>query len=160
MLGSYYNFISSDDEVFSLGGAVFYMGYEKNVNEVIIGHGKYYSPQNYTSFSLPVSYYRRHSFDWTYGVRGTVSLSNASFDAPYHIPGGTASSSSGVSAGLQFYTEYRMSDHWSFVGYVSQQFSSDYQPSVFNVYLKYHFDSNWRKARLQPDPLRLYADYF
>ncbi|WP_353497087.1 cellulose synthase subunit BcsC-related outer membrane protein [Vibrio sp. CB1-14] len=160
MLGSYYNFISSDDEVFSLGGAVFYMGYEKNVNEVIIGHGKYYSPQNYTSLSLPVSYYRRHSFDWTYGVRGTVSLSNASFDAPYNIPGGTASSSSGVSAGLQFYTEYRMSDHWSFVGYVSQQFSSDYQPSVFNVYLKYHFDPNWRKARLQPDPLRLYADYF
>lgn len=160
MLGSYYNLISSDDEVLSLGGAVFYMGYDKNVNEVIIGHGKYYSPQNYTSLSVPISYYRRHSFDWTYGVRGTVSLSNASFDAPYNIPGGTASSSSGVSAGLQFYTEYRMNDHWSFVGYVSQQFSSDYQPSVFNVYLKYHFDSNWRKARLQPDPLRLYADYF
>ncbi|WP_234495183.1 cellulose synthase subunit BcsC-related outer membrane protein [Vibrio maritimus] len=160
MLGTYYNFISTDEEAFSLGGTVFYMGYDKNVNEVIIGHGKYYSPQNYTSFSVPVSYYRRHSFDWTYGVRGTVSFSNASFDAPYNIPGTSPSTSQGVSAGLQLYTEYRISDHWSFVGYVSQQFASDYQPSVFNVYLKYHFDSNWRKARLQPDPLRLYADYF
>lgn len=95
MLGTYYNFISTDEEAFSLGGTVFYMGYDKNVNEVIIGHGKYYSPQNYTSFSVPVSYYRRHSFDWTYGVRGTVSFSNASFDAPYNIPGTSPSTSQG-----------------------------------------------------------------
>ncbi|MFC5076579.1 Cellulose synthase operon protein C precursor [Vibrio thalassae] len=160
MLGSYYNFISNDEQAFSLGGTMFYMGYDKNVNEVIIGYGKYYSPQSYVSLAVPISYYRRHSFDWTYGVRGTVSFSNASFDAPYNIPGGTSSSSQGVSAGLQLYTEYRVNEHWSFVGYMSQQFSSDYQPSVFNVYLKYHFDANWRKARLQPDPLRLYADYF
>ncbi|MGF1748390.1 cellulose synthase subunit BcsC-related outer membrane protein [Vibrio cionasavignyae] len=159
MFGGYYNLISSNDESLSLGGSVFYMGYDKNVNEVVIGHGNYYSPQSYVSLSLPVSYYRRVNYDWTYGARGTLSVSNASFDAPYGLDG-SASTSSGVSSALQLYTEYKMSDHWTLVGYLSQQFSSDYQPSLFNLYFKYHFDPAWQRAELQPDPLRLYSSYY
>ncbi|MCL9773968.1 cellulose synthase subunit BcsC-related outer membrane protein [Vibrio methylphosphonaticus] len=159
MFGGYYNLISSNDQALSIGSSLFYMGYDKNVNEVVVGHGNYYSPQSYVSVSLPVSYYRRYNYDWTYGARGTVSLSNASFDAPYLL-GGSATTSSGVSSAVQLYTEYKMTDHWSLVGYLSQQFSSDYQPSLFNLYFKYHFDPAWESAELQPDPLRLYSSYY
>lgn len=159
MTGGYYNVINTNDNSLSIGSSMFYMGYDKNLSEVVIGHGNYYSPQSYFSLSVPVSYYRRVNYDWTYGARASVSLSNASFDAPYQLEG-NPSTSSGVSSAVQLYTEYKISDHWTFVGYLSQQFSSDYQPSLFNLYFKYNFDSVWEKAKLQPDPLRLYSNYY
>ncbi|MCJ2376526.1 BCSC C-terminal domain-containing protein [Vibrio sp. ZSDZ34] len=160
MTGSYYNFVSNNDESFSVGGSLFYMGYEKNLSEVVIGHGNYYSPQSYYSITAPVTYFKRMDYDWTVGVRGTLSFSSAKLDAPYLINGANSSQTRGFSSGLQAYTEYNLNEHWTVVGYLSQQFSSEYKPSVLSVFLKYNFDANWQRARLQPDPLRLYSDYY
>ncbi len=159
MAGAYYNFINDGQHALSVGSSLFYMGYDRNLNRLVVGHGDYYSPRSYVSVAVPISYYRRHNYDWTYGIRATPSYASASFDAPYLLDQAQPDNSQGFNARLQLFSEYKISNHWSVVGYFSRQFLSDYQPSLFNLQFRYHFQPYRLNASLQPEPLEVYADY-
>ncbi|QAV23093.1 cellulose biosynthesis protein BcsC [Proteus hauseri] len=69
-IGSYAKFYQDDQQELKAGVHVDYMNFSNNQNYFSLGHGGYFSPQDYVSVSLPVAYTRH--FD-----KGEVSLNGA-----------------------------------------------------------------------------------
>lgn len=69
-IGSYAKFYKDDQQEVKAGVHVDYMNFRNNQNYFSLGHGGYFSPQDYVSVSLPVAYTRRFE-------KGEVSLNGA-----------------------------------------------------------------------------------
>ncbi|EMH1771667.1 BCSC C-terminal domain-containing protein [Proteus mirabilis] len=69
-LGSYANFYKDEQQEVKAGVHVDYMNFKNNQNYFSLGHGGYFSPQDYVAVSLPVAYTRRFE-------KGEVSLNGA-----------------------------------------------------------------------------------
>ncbi|OAT29363.1 cellulose biosynthesis protein BcsC [Proteus myxofaciens] len=69
-MGTYANFYKDEQQEVRAGVHVDYMNFRNNQNYYSLGHGGYFSPQDYISVSLPVAYTRR--FD-----KGEVSLNGS-----------------------------------------------------------------------------------
>ncbi|WP_251978189.1 cellulose biosynthesis protein BcsC [Salinicola avicenniae] len=54
--GAYVRPINESDRQLQVGVNLGYMGFDKNLRYFTYGHGGYFSPQNYVSLSLPISY--------------------------------------------------------------------------------------------------------
>lgn len=69
-MGSYAKFYKDEQQEVKAGVHVDYMNFRNNQNNFSLGHGGYFSPQDYVSVSLPVAYTRRFE-------KGEVSLNGA-----------------------------------------------------------------------------------
>jgi len=183
MGGYYYKLINDVDERLRVGMNAMYWHYSKDLSDYTLGQGGYYSPQRYTSLSLPVSYAWRNA-DWSVALEGAASWSRSRTDDSQVYPlehliagplsqlGGTldqqtldrlntnkGSSSSSFGYRLGALVERRLSDHLVLGGAFSLQQTRYYAPSYGQIYLRYLFDP-WQGALpLGGDVLVPYSDF-
>lgn len=155
-----------------------YMSYKNFQDELTLGHGGYFSPQSYSSVSLPITFYGRYS-GWSYSVRvsGAYSISKVN-DAPFYpndrdlqlraeaeqnttgiSPIYTGANSNSISYGISSIVEKRVTDHWSVGAKVQIQRSPFYNPSNIGLYLKYDFNEHWSPIATPPVPPETFANY-
>lgn len=176
MTGYYYKLIDRPDERVRAGLTFIHFGYDKDLSGHTLGQGGYWSPQNYNSISVPLSYGWRNE-DWSVlldsSVGWSVSQSSRSRDYPLGsmrqkvqsiddtvaAQRSEGSTSRGFSYRLQGLFERRLSDHFVLGGGVSLLQSDEYAPSRALLFLRYNF-MPWRGDLALPvEPLTPYADF-
>ncbi|MGF1805402.1 BCSC C-terminal domain-containing protein, partial [Aliivibrio sifiae] len=125
------------------------------------GNGGYYSPQKYTSVSIPVNYYERLNDGFSYLISGSVSNSWTEEDGPYidGSPNGSSSTGGGFGFSLEAAAEQRISKRWYLGAAVDIQRSDFYEPNHLLFYAKYTFTDRWQPIAMPVDPLTLYGDF-
>lgn len=176
MAGYYYKLVDRPDERVRTGLTFIHFGYDKDLSGHTLGQGGYWSPQNYISISVPLSYGWRNE-DWSVlldsSVGWSVSQSSRSrdyplgslrrkvrsFDDPVADEMNEGSTSRGVSYRLQGLFERRLSDHFVLGGGINLLQSDEYAPSRALLYLRYTA-MPWRGDLAMPtEPLTPYADF-
>ncbi|WP_163933601.1 cellulose synthase subunit BcsC-related outer membrane protein [Paraferrimonas sp. SM1919] len=173
MIGGYYQAYDSEPVAMSLGVSTMAFKYRYNLSEFTLGQGAYWSPQQYSSVSLPVDFYGRIK-DFSYRINSRISWSrSASEDSLYypHHAGfqdslmakapGIVSSSKGTSIGYGFNVnaEYKVSKHISLGAALVLQKSEFYAPNKLSLYLRYYFDGNQTPVNRPPKPITPYMDF-
>ena len=149
--GVYHRVIDEENRKFRVGLNVLHFQYDKNLSEVSLQHGSYFSPQNYISVSLPIRYYGRYGNDWSYLMAASVSNSWSSEDAPYLLGGGS-SSGGGFGYALEAAIEKRVSKRW-YVGLAADIQRADFfEPNHVVMYAKYTFNERWQPIWTPPEP--------
>ena len=176
MTGYYYKLVDSPSERVRTGLTLIHFGYDKDLSGYTLGQGGYWSPQNYNSIGVPVSYAWRNE-DWSVLLESSVGWSVSQSDGGPDYPLGSqrrrlqasdadiangaseSSTSRGISYRLQGLFERRLSDHLVLGGGVSLLHSEDYAPSRALLYLRYNL-APWRgDLPLPVEPLTPYADF-
>lgn len=156
--GAYWKIINEENQRLSLGANSLMFFYDKNLSEYLYGSGGYYSPQQYYSVSLPVTYYARPTPWLSYYLSGSISNSWTKEDAPY----GTNEDSStggGFGGSLEGAIEARLTKRWYIGASLDMQRSEDYAPNHYMMYLRYTFNDRWQPVAMPIEPLTLYADF-
>ncbi|HDS6854047.1 cellulose synthase complex outer membrane protein BcsC [Enterobacter sp. V87_3] len=176
MTGYYYKLINENNERLTVGVSNMVWHYDKDLSAYTLGQGGYYSPQEYVSFALPVTW-RKRTENWSWELGGSVSWSRSKTDdvmrypqqglIPTNEPGRytdrdemeTGSSSSGTGYTARAIIERRVTSNW-FVGMgVDIQEAKDYTPSHALLYVRYSAAGWQGDMDLPPQPLTPYADW-
>lgn len=185
IMGGYYRrLINKSNEELTVGVNLMYMRHSHDLGEYTLGHGGYYSPQQYRSMGLPVRYSWRNSA-WSYSIGGSVSrsyskskggsyypLSNL-MGVPYAQlaqmganPAGIAgaqhfggSTSRGTGYVLFANVEHRINNRWVIGAAATLEKSQDYSPNHISLYLRYTFEPWQGNLAMPPRPNTPYADY-
>ncbi|MFJ5982804.1 cellulose synthase complex outer membrane protein BcsC [Enterobacter cancerogenus] len=176
MTGYYYKLINKNNERLTVGVSNMVWHYDKDLSAYTLGQGGYYSPQEYVSFALPVTW-RKRTENWSWELGGSVSWSHSKTDdvmrypqqglIPTNEPGRytdrgemeTGSSSSGTGYTARAIIERRVTSNW-FVGMgVDIQEAKDYTPSHALLYVRYSAAGWQGDMDLPPQPLTPYADW-
>jgi cellulose synthase operon protein C len=176
MSGYYYKLINENNERLTAGVSTMIWHYDKDLSGYTLGQGGYYSPQEYLSFALPVTW-RKRTANWSWELGGSVSWSHSKTDdalrypnqelLPTDEPGRytdrgereTGSSSSGTGYTARAIIERRVTSNW-FVGLgVDIQEAKDYTPSHALLYVRYSAAGWQGDMDLPPQPLTPYADW-
>lgn len=176
MTGYYYKLINDNNERLTVGVSNMVWHYDKDLSGYTLGQGGYYSPQEYVSFALPVTW-RKRTENWSWELGGSVSWSHSKTNdelrypkqglIPVDEPGRytdrgameTGSSSSGTGYTARAIVERRVTSNW-FVGLgVDIQEAKDYTPSHALLYVRYSAAGWQGDMDLPPQPLTPYADW-
>lgn len=169
MAGYYYKLINSDNRRATVGLNSMLWHYQKDLSDYTFGQGGYYSPQQYLSFSVPVTW-RQRTENWSFDLGGSVSWSHSKTDAQQRYPvnpGFTlasnpvsaSSTGSGTGYTLQGVVERRITPDW-FIGVgVDIQQAKDYTPSHGLIYVRYSAAGWEGDLDMPPQPLTPYADF-
>lgn len=169
MAGYYYKLINSDNRRATVGLNSMLWHYQKDLSDYTFGQGGYYSPQQYLSFSVPVTW-RQRIENWSFDLGGSVSWSHSKTDAQQRYPvnpGFTlannpvsaSSTGSGTGYTLQGVVERRITPDW-FIGVgVDIQQAKDYTPSHGLIYVRYSAAGWEGDLDMPPHPLTPYADF-
>jgi len=181
MTGYYYKLINENNERLTVGVSNMVWHYDKDLSGYTLGQGGYYSPQEYVSFALPVTW-RKRTENWSWELGGSVSWSHsktkdgmrypiqnlipdnqvdANGDPMYSDKGEpeNGSSSSGTGYTARAIIERRVTSNW-FVGLgVDIQEAKDYTPSHALLYVRYSAAGWQGDMDLPPQPLMPYADW-
>lgn len=172
MGGYYYKLVNEDHRRVSVGLNSMWWQYQKDLSGYTLGQGGYYSPQQYFSLALPVSY-RQRIADWSWDVSGSVSWSRAVTDGrrPYPLAAllptnngydndtEAGSSSSGFGYTLNALVERRLTSHWFVGAAINIQQAKDYTPSHGLLYVRYSFGGWQGDLDMPPKPLIPYGDF-
>ncbi|WP_227368924.1 cellulose synthase complex outer membrane protein BcsC [Halomonas sp. M20] len=172
MGGVYRKLINRPDERLSVGVSTMYMHYDKELGGYTLGQGGYYSPQQYISLALPVTYARRTE-DWSWEIGASISQSWTDSDDSKRYPLGgsdvasladanaTRSGGSGgdFGYGVRGQIERRLGDHWSASAGFAVQEAEDYSPNMINLTLRYNFEGWQGELDLPTSALSPYADF-
>ncbi|PLC48376.1 cellulose biosynthesis protein BcsC [Pollutimonas subterranea] len=184
MAGYYRRLINQPRESLTVGVNLMHWRYQRDLGGYTLGQGGYYSPQRYSSVSLPIGYARRLE-NWSFLLEGSVSasVSQSKAAARYPVPGlingplsqleklgvtgpsfaaanGVgASSNSGKGYALRAVAERRLDSHWVLGGGIDLQHGEDYAPSRFILYLRYTFKPWQGDLKLRPANVTPYADF-
>lgn len=159
-----WNFIETDDMNLSLGLAGMFLSFANNQRHYTYGYGGYWSPQIYTSASIPLQFQGREG-DLSYHFRGYVAYSYSSENASPLYPNDPAlqysplnqnayySSLSGtaVSYGIRLKTEYRVSPEFFVGAHFEKAQSPFYTPNYGGLYMRYAFDENDSPMAFPPE---------
>ncbi|MBP2195920.1 cellulose synthase complex outer membrane protein BcsC [Pantoea cypripedii] len=169
MAGYYYKLINEDNRRATVGLNTMLWHYQKDLSDYTFGQGGYYSPQQYLSFSVPVTW-RQRTENWSFDLGGSLSWSHSQTDAQQRYPVNPgfvlasnpmsdSSSGSGFGYTLQAIVERRLTPHW-FVGVAMDiQQAKDYTPSHGLLYVRYSM-AGWNgDMDMPPQPLIPYADF-
>jgi len=176
MTGYYYKLINKNNERLAVGVSNMLWHYDKDLSGYTLGQGGYYSPQEYVSFALPVTW-RKRTENWSWELGGSVSWSHSKTKDELRYPiqnliptdepdrytdrGAmeTGSSSSGTGYTARAIIERRVTSNW-FVGMgVDIQEAKDYTPSHALIYVRYSAAGWQGDMDLPPQPLIPYADW-
>lgn len=169
MAGYYYKLINTDNQRATVGFNSMLWHYQKDLSDYTFGQGGYYSPQEYLSFSVPVTW-RQRTENWSFDLGGSVSWSHSKTDAQQRYPvnpgftlasNPTSASSSGGGVGytLQAVVERRITPHWFIGAGVDIQQAKDYTPSHGLLYVRYSAAGWDGDLDMPPEPLTPYADF-
>lgn len=155
--------IHHDDMRLNLGLTLSYWRFKENETNYTFGHGGYYSPQNYSSLSLPLEWVGRHN-KLSYLVRGSVSFSQShekdmsfyptdnalqnSSPAGYQVYKGGAGNGTGYA--LRLTAEYQATPQFAIGGRVDIERSAYYEPNTLLLYLKYDLQLHQPSANFPP----------
>ena len=167
------------DQRFSSGLVINYWHYDNNQHFYTFGNGGYYSPQKYTSVSIPLDWTGRHG-RWSWELEASVGQSwthedespyfptrpdlqqqamarmdAADLGSPYFGGGPGGGFSYTVAAAL----EYRLTPHWVLGTRFKLDRSQDYAPNVGTIYLRYFFDQQRLPVPFPPNPVQPYSAY-
>ena len=167
MAGTYWRIINEDNRLLTLGLTAMNWRFSKNAGEYTFGHGGYYSPQDYHSLSLPITYGERYTrFSWM--VRAAMSVSASRFDAaPYYPtdsalqaaaeglgtgfdPHYSASGSRGHGYSLHGAWEYQVDPETIVGSRLEVERSDSYTPNRFLLYWRTQFDESLARPVLLP----------
>ena len=185
MGGYYYRLINDTNRLATVGVNAMHWRYQRDLGNYTLGQGGYYSPQRYSSISLPVTYAQRTE-NWSFALRGALTrsvaksrdesyypltgllsgptnalqlqgVSAAGFQAANISTGGGTSAQWGHS--ISGAVERRLNGHWVAGAGFDIQRGQDYTPSRFMLYLRYTVEP-WRGSLpLNPTQLTPYADF-
>ncbi|QGN40199.1 cellulose synthase complex outer membrane protein BcsC [Klebsiella oxytoca] len=174
MTGYYYKVINEDNRRVTVGLNNMIWHYDKDLSGYTLGQGGYYSPQEYVSFSVPVTW-RQRTENWSWELGGSVSWSHSRTKTEARYPllnlipseyrhdasllkeeGG---SSQGTGYTARALIERRVSSNWFVGAAVDIQQAKDYTPSHALLYVRYSA-SGWQgDLDMPPQPLVPYADW-
>lgn len=174
MTGYYYKVINEDNRRFTVGLNNMLWHYDKDLSGYTLGQGGYYSPQEYVSFSVPVTW-RQRTENWSWELGGSVSWSHSRTKTEARYPllnlipsqyrhdasllTEEGSSSSGVGYTARALIERRVTSNWFVGAAVDIQQAKDYTPSHALLYVRYSA-SGWQgDMDMPPQPLVPYADW-
>ncbi len=155
--GMYTRFINTKTEQLSVGVHVEYQDFDNDQNHFTVGHGGYFSPQNYYAFALPFNYHRRiDNFDVNVGAAigyqsyksdgGAYFPTESSWQstlntlASYGVLSSTGYDSedeSGVSGNVNLRLDYNVSDFFKVGGLLNYNTFGDYEEYNEMLYFKY-----------------------
>lgn len=174
MTGYYYKLINKDNERMTVGLNNMIWHYDKDLSGYTLGQGGYYSPQEYVSFAVPVTWRKRtENWSWELGGSGSWSHSRTKAQASYPrlnlIPaafrqdasdeGSEGGSSQGFGYTAHALVERRISSKWSIGAGIDIQQAKDYTPSHGMIFVRYS-DAGWQgDMDMPPQPLMPYADW-
>jgi len=169
MGGYYYKLINSDNRRATVGLNSMFWHYQKDLSDYTFGQGGYYSPQQYLSFSMPVTW-RQRTENWSFDLGGSVSWSHSKTQSQQRYPvnpgftlasNPSSASSTGGGAGytLQASVERRVSASWFIGAGVDIQQAKDYTPSHGLLYVRYAAAGWEGDLDSPPQPLIPYADF-
>ncbi|RUM40378.1 MAG: hypothetical protein DSY80_10340, partial [Desulfocapsa sp.] len=182
MGGMYYRLINEEDREFSIGLNGHFWRYEESYDEFTFGHGGYYSPNRYQSFSIPLDLIGRLNSHFSYRLRVSGSYSwsyekttpfypndndlQAEAEALYNSdptnntnPYFAGGHGSGFGYSLLGAVEYKVNPHWAIGAELSMDDSDYYEPRRALAYFKYYFDENRQKVMKPPTHISSYADF-
>ena len=174
MTGYYYKVVNENNRRVTVGLNNMIWHYQKDLSGYTLGQGGYYSPQEYVSFAVPVTW-RQRTENWSWELGGSVSWSHsrtqsqASYPLMNLIPddwrkdAADDRSSGGSSQGFGYtaraLVERRVSSNW-FVGTaIDIQQAKDYTPSHALLYVRYSAAGWQGDLDMPPQPLVPYADW-
>lgn len=169
MAGYYYKLINEDNRRATVGLNSMLWHYQKDLSDYTFGQGGYYSPQQYFSLAVPLTY-RQRTENWSFDVGGSVSWSQSKTESQQRYPvnpgftlasNPVSDSSSGRGFGytLQATVERRITPHWSVGLSMDIQQAKDYTPSHGLIYLRYSM-AGWNgDMDMPPQPLEPYANF-
>lgn len=169
MAGYYYKLLNEDNRRATIGLNGMLWHYAKDLSDYSLGQGGYYSPQSYTSLSVPVTW-RQRTENWSYDLGASVSWSHSktSGESRYPLsfgsltannPKSSDSSSSGFGYTLRAVIERRLTAHWTLGAGVDIQEAKDYTPSHGLIYARYSMAGWEGDLDMPPQPLTPYADF-
>ncbi|MGE7990798.1 cellulose synthase subunit BcsC-related outer membrane protein [Pseudomonas sp. NPDC089554] len=175
--GIYWYLVNNLDQRLTLGLSLTGTRYDENQSFFTYGHGGYFSPQNFFSIGVPVTWAQRGP-RWSYQVQGAVGLQHIEQDgAPYFRDGTTqaaleqlsrdyaadgrelrtryeSQNKSGIGYSLNASGEYRLGDGFFFGGSLGVDNARDYQQWTGGLYLRYLFDGASGAMPLPVSPYR------
>lgn len=174
MTGYYYKVINENNRRVTVGLNNMIWHYDKDLSGYSLGHGGYYSPQEYVSFAVPVMW-RQRTENWSWELGGSVSWSHSRtktmprypltnlIPADYQEAARDQTNDGGSSQGFGYtaraLVERRVTSNW-FVGTaIDIQQAKDYTPSHFLLYVRYSAAGWQGDMDLPPQPLVPYADW-
>lgn len=169
MAGYYYKLINDNNRRATVGLNSMLWHYQKDLSDYTFGQGGYYSPQQYFSLAVPVTY-RQRTENWSFDLGGSVSWSQSQTDGQQRYPvnpgftlasNPTSDSSAGNGFGytLQAVVERRLTPHWSVGLAMDIQQAKDYTPSHGLLYMRYSMGGWNGDMDIPPQPLEPYADF-
>lgn len=168
-----------DTEAFAIdtGLTALSWGFANDQSQNTFGQGGYYSPKQYLSASIPLTFYGRLD-RWSYRLRASFGKSWTKLAAAPFYPnnpelqalaeqrvnetgiepvfaGGTGG---GFGKSFEASLEYRMTRHW-YIGFSAKLERSEfYTPDNFMFYFRYHFAGTSLPPRRPPEPPQRYVD--
>lgn len=156
MAGEQWRMINEENRKFVVGLTGMYWHYAENAGEYTFGHGGYYSPHNYRSLSLPITYTERYP-RFSYMLRGSASGSNTQMKDAQFFPTDSAMQAQAIALNFTtpIYTggpsqgkgfsimaawEYQFDPKLFAGGLFSIDRSFYYTPNRALIYLRYSFD--------------------
>ena len=167
------------DQRFSSGLVINYWHYDNNQHFYTFGNGGYYSPQKYTSVSIPLDWTGRHG-RWSWELEASVGESWTREDESPYFPTrpdlqqqalarmaaadvGSPYFGSGAGGGFSYTVagalEYRLTPHWVIGTRLKLDRSRDYAPNLGTIYLRYFFDRQRLPVPFPPNPVKPYSAY-
>jgi tetratricopeptide (TPR) repeat protein len=148
--GGSFALVRRPDETVTVGLDLVYFAYDQNLRYFTLGHGGYFSPQDYTAVNIPVEW-RARSGDWRWRLGGSLGYAVWSEDSAPVFPTNSSlqaqlASRVGSNPAIQaFYpSKSQAGVIGSFVGDVEYRLSSDL---VMGAMLRYDRSADWNEAR-------------
>ncbi|MCA6216242.1 BCSC C-terminal domain-containing protein [Ideonella sp. B7] len=153
----------------NLGLALSVWHHARTLSEYSWGQGGYYSPGQYQSVALPLTWDGREG-PWSWKARATLSYSHTRSTASPTFPtdptlqtvhnilyaGGT---SQGVGRSLRAALEYAATPHWAVGAALDVDRSDGYAPTQLTVYLRYLFSPVVAPHPERPRPVEPYSSF-
>ena len=141
--GAYWRIFDTTQGGLSLGLSATRLQYDKNLNFFSLGHGGYFSPQQYWLGSMPVSWSDRRGAV-TYDLSASAGLQAIREDASPYYPtrplAGQTYYPSHVTTGPNYniaaQLEYHVSPHWYVQGYATANNARNYSSQTVGFALK------------------------
>jgi cellulose synthase operon protein C len=157
--GTYWRLINNSEQQLRIGLNITHLRYDKNLSQISLWQGDYFSPQNYTSLSLPLRLFGTKEETLSYQLGASINQAVKQQDSPYGAQGRKSKSGSSFGYALEAAIEKRISRHW-YIGATADIRRSDfYDPNHFQIYAKYTFGNQWQSIASPPDPVELYSDF-
>lgn len=174
MTGYYYKVINENNRRLTVGLNNMIWHYDKDLSGYTLGQGGYYSPQEYLSFAVPVTW-RQRTENWSWELGGSVSWSHSRTQTQARYPllnlipsdyrqraselTEEGSSSHGFGYTARALVERRVTSNWFVGAAVDIQQAKDYTPSHALLYVRYSAAGWQGDLDMPPQPLVPYADW-